>query len=230
MELTRPQAPGDRFVNDQNVGQLLVIEVLEPVYGVQTENGPADAIRANVFTVQPPGVIGASYLGTLLFGKVLFSRLVQSQGKAVVGILSGQPGVKVAGKNVPYDLEDPSDAMMEAAARAMMTRPQQAAQPATAQQAPQAGPWGQQPAAQGGGPWGTPPNVYGQPPAQQPAAAAGPWGQSPAPDQSWGQQQLPQPPAPQQGPPPGWGAPPAQSDLPPWEQQPAAPPWAGGQQ
>jgi hypothetical protein len=255
MDLTRPAAPGDRFVNEQNVGQLLVIEVLEPAYNVQTENGPADCIRANVYMITPAGAIGASYMGTLVFGKMLFSRLVQSVGKAVVGILTGQPGVKVAGKNVPYDLEDPSDAMMAAAQRAMLTRAQPVVQqPATAQAGPwgapppQQGPppgWGQPPAqpAQAGPPpgWGQPapqqgpPPGWGQPPVQQPAAApaAGPWGQAPAPDQQWGQQQLP---TPQQPAPAGpWGSPPVptQEERPPWEQEPqqpaGAPPW-GGQQ
>lgn len=234
MELTRPQAPGDRFVNEQNVGQLLVIEVLEPVYGVQTENGVADAIRANVYVITPQATVGASYMGTLVFGKVLFSRLVQSVGKAVVGVFSGQPGVKVAGKNVAYDLEDPSDAMMAAASRAMMSKPApQQQQPATGWGASQPGvpqpqaPWGQQPAGQQAGPppgWG-----------QQPAAQSSPWGGAPAPDQSWGQQQAPQQPAAPNGPPPGWGqqqAPAQQqlpADTPPWEQQPAQAPW-GGQQ
>lgn len=224
MELTRPMAPGDRFVNEQNVGQLLVIEVLEPVYGVQTENGVADAIRANVYVITPQATVGASYMGTLVFGKVLFSRLVQSVGKAVVGVFSGQPGVKVAGKNVAYDLEDPSDAMMAAASRAMMSKPAPQQQPATQS------PWGQQ-QQQG------PPPGWGQQP-QQPAAASSPWGGAPAPDQSWGQQQLPAGPPAQQGPPPGWGQqpaaapqPPADPNVPPWEQQQPAPaaPW-GGQQ
>lgn len=244
MELTRPMAPGDRFVNEQNVGQLLVIEVLEPAYGVQTENGPADCIRANVYVVTPAGTIGATYMGTLVFGKMLFSRLVQSVGKAVVGVLTGQPGVKVQGKNVPYDLQDPDDAMMAAATRAMMSRAAPAQQPPAQQ-------WGQQPATQQAGPWGQPPAQqgpppgWGQPPVQQPQQGPPPgWGQ-PQPQQApggqppsgWGQQAAP-----------GAGAPPAapwgqqqqlpaagSEDRPPWEQdpaaqqQPAAPPW-GGQQ
>lgn len=200
----RPAPPGDRFVNEQNVGNLLVIEVLEPVYGVQTENGVADCIRANVHVIQPPGSIGASYMGTLLFGKVLFSRLVQSVGRTVLGVLTGQPGVKVAGKNVAYDLDDPTDAMEAAAVRAMTSRAQpaqqQPAQPAWGGQPPAAPPWGQPPAAPG---WGQ----------QQPAAAPQPgWGQPPAA-------------GPQQGPPPGWGQQPSQapqSNGAPWGFQPAA--------
>jgi hypothetical protein len=250
MQLTKPAAPGDRFVNEQNVGQLLVIEVLEPAYNVQTENGPADCIRANVYVITPAGTIGAQYLGTLVFGKMLFSRLVQSVGKAVVGVLSGQPGVKVQGKNVPYDLEDPNDAMMVAAQRAMLT----VAQPAQQQQPPQqwgqqpatqqAGPWGQIPPQQGGGAWGVPPNTYAQPSAQQGPPPG--WGQQSAtiPGQPWGGAPRPQ----EQGPPPQqqqpaaagpWGQqqmPAAGSeDRPPWEhdpalqQAPAGPPW-GGQQ
>lgn len=219
MQLDRPAPPGDRFVNEQNVGQLLVIDVLEPAYNVQTENGPADCIRCNVYVITPQGTVGAQYLGTLLFGKVLFSRLVQSQGRKVVGVLTGQPGVKVQGKNVPYDLDDPTDAMYQAASQAMtqlelQRAPQQ--QPATQvppwggqQQGPPPG-WGQQP--QPVAPAAQPPAGWGAPPAP-----AGPWGQQPAPDQQWGQQQLP---APQQ----------QQPERPPWEtDQPAAPPW-GAQQ
>jgi hypothetical protein len=237
MELTRPQAPGDRFVNEQNVGQLLVFEVLEPVYGVQTENGVADAIRANVYVITPQATVGASYMGTLVFGKVLFSRLVQSVGKAVVGVFTGQPGVKVAGKNVAYDLQDPDDAMMAAASRAMMSKPAPQQQPATGWGAqpgvpqPQS-PWGQQPAGQQQGP----PPGWGQQPAP---TQSNPWGTAPAPDQQWGQQQLPAAPPAQPGPPPGWGQqpaaapqPPVDENVPPWErqQQPAGQaPW-GGQQ
>jgi hypothetical protein len=231
----RPAPPGDRFVNEQNVGNLLVIEVLETVYNVQTENGAADCIRANVHVIVPPGSIGASYMGTLIFGKVLFSRLSQSVGRTVLGVLTGQPGVKVAGKNIPYDLDDPNEAMEQAAVRAMTSRPapqpQQAADPWAAQQAPPG--WGAQPATPAAAPWQA---------AQQPPAA-GPWGQppaQPAPAQAppgWG----PPPVAPQQGPPPGWGQAngqqpqqgqiplPPEPEAPPWEQQPAAAPW-GGQQ
>lgn len=236
--LDRPAPPGDVFQCETHVGALLVIDVLEHVPPMQTRvsEKPSDAIRANVYVINQQAQVAETFTNTLLFPRMLVARLQQSIGRKVVGLLTGQPGVKRDGRNVPYDLDDPSDAMYEAASRAMtqlaMTQPPPA-QNGWGQQ-PATGPWGQPQAAPAGS-WGPPPPPQQGPPpgwGQQPAAPAaqppagwgqqstpaGPWGSQPAPDQSWGQQQLP---AAQQ-----------QQDRPPWEQeQPAAaPPWGAAQQ
>jgi hypothetical protein len=223
MPLEKPAATGDVFDVSSHVGALLVLEPLEDVPPMQTRgsDGPVPSVRANVYVIGPPGQVVEEYHGALLFQKLLWQRLRQSLGKQVCGILTGSPGEKVNGRNIPYDLADPPDAAFEAASRAMMSRPQQ--------QQPAAGPWGQQPAqSPATGPWG-----------QQPAAA-GPWGAAPAqqgPPPGWGGAQQGGAAAPSpQGPPPGWGqqplpTPPAPDEsVPPWERQPATQsPW-GGQQ
>jgi hypothetical protein len=243
----RPAPPGDQFSPETHVGALLVIDVLEHVPPMQTRvsEKPQDAIRANVYVISPAATVAEEYRNTLLFPRMLVARLQQSVGRKVLGVLTGQPNVKRDGKNVPYDLDDPTDAMEAAAVRAMAAHsaqqmqsapaaPQWGQQPATAQQwgAPaQQGPpagWGQPPAPQQPGGWQQPPTPQGPPPGwgqQAPAAAQ--------PPQQWGQQQLPPaPPEPAQqaGP---WGPPPADDGRPPWEQDPAPagpPPWGAGQQ
>jgi hypothetical protein len=237
MQLDRPAPAGDQFSFDTHVGALAVFEVLEhvPPQVTKVSEKPQDSIRANVYIVSPQGTVAEQFLNTLVWPRIVVSRLRQSVGKTVVGLIEGQPNVKKDGRNIPYDLGDPNDAMMDAAARAMAsvaqsTPPPPAAnawgQPPVQQPATQA-PWGQPPVQQGPPPgWGQqqqpavpagPPPGWGQPPVQQPQqpTAAGPWGQPPA--DPYGQQQLPQ-------------APP-QEERPPWEQQapPAQAPW-GGQQ
>lgn len=205
-------------MNEQHVGDLLVIRVHDAVRGLQTENGAADCIRADVHVIGPEngGVIRETFQDTYLFGRVIFGQLSRKAGRTVVGILEGQPGVKVQGKNVPYRLNGDVPPQAEAAAvRAMQSRPdpapqQQRQQPAwgtTPQPGQQGGPppWEQQqlPAQPAQQPWGAPP-------AQQPAQQ--PWGQQPA-------AAPPQQPAPPASDP--WGAaPPA-----PWEQPAGAPPF-----
>lgn len=208
MTFDRPAPPGDQFSPETHVGALLVIDVLEHVPPMQTKvsEKPQDAIRANVYVITPQGTVAERFMNTLLFPRMLVARLQQSVGRKVLGVLTGQPNVKRDGKNVPYDLDDPTDAMEQAAVRAMTQEQMQSARPAQS--------WGQQPQPQGGGwqqPQQGPPPGWGQQP-QQPAAQTGPWGQQqiPAgPPQSdpWQQpQQEERPPwEPQQGPPPGWG-------------------------
>jgi hypothetical protein len=204
----RPAPPGDQFQAETHVGALLAIEVLEHVPPMQTKvsDKPQDSIRANVYVIAPNGTVAEEFQNTLLWGRILVSRLRQSVGRTVLGVLTGQPGVKRDGRNIPYDLDDPTEAMEQAAVRAMTSRPQPAQQ--QQQQAP-SDPWAAQQAPPG---WGAPapqqPAPWGQqPPVQQPQPAAAGWGAPPAP------------PA-QQGPPPGWGQ---QPPAPP--QQPAASPW-----
>ncbi len=195
MALERPAPTGDVFDVKAHVGALLVIEPLEDVPPMVTKASaePVPAVKANIYVIGPPGQVTEEYQGALLFQRLLWSRLRQSIGKQVCGILTGQPGVTQNGRNVPYDLADPPDAAFEAASRAMMARPQPATQP-------------------GGWAAGPPPaqQHWGQQPAQQQQQA--PWGGAPAPDQSpWGgQQQLPPadpnvPPWEQQQPAAPWG-------------------------
>jgi hypothetical protein len=203
MQFDRPAPPGDQFSPETHVGALLVIEVLEHVPPMQTKvsEKPQDSIRANVYVISPNGTVAEEFQNTLLWPRILVSRLRQSVGRTVLGVLTGQPNVKRDGKNVPYDLDDPTPPMEQAAVAAMTARQMQA--PA---QAPQQ--WGQQPATAQQGP----PPGWGQQPAAAPQGPPPGWGQAPPPvDTS------------------PWGQPPAQQELPPWEQQ-AAPPWAGGQQ
>ncbi len=212
----RPDAGGgDQFVNEQHVGDLLVIQVHDAVRGLQTENGLADCIRADVHVIGPEngGVIRESFLDTYVFGKVLFSQLRQKVGRTVVGLLEGQPGVKVQGKNVPYRLNGDVPPPAEAAAvRAMQSRP------APVQQ--QQNGWGTPPAGQQGGPS---PWEQQQVPAQP---AQSPWGAPPAQPAAgpWGQQPLPAAPPSQQPQPGPWDQPqPAAAPPAPWEQPAAAP-------
>ena len=254
MQFDRPAPPGDQFAAETHVGALLVMEVLEHVPPMVTKvsDKPQDAIRANVYVIGAPGQVVEEFQNTLLFPRMLVSRLRQSVGRTVLGVLTGQPNVKRDGKNVPYDLDDPTPQMEAAAVAAMTARqmqsvqqqPQQAPpqqwgqQPATAPA--QQGPWGQQPAgppAQAPGGWQQPPAQQGppagygqqpqqfqQPVQQQQAPAAGPWGQQPAPDQQYAAQQFGQQPPVQQGPPAGYG----QQQLPPAQDD--VPPWERDQQ
>lgn len=239
----RPAPPGDQFQCETHVGALLVIDVLEHTPPMQTKASekPQDAIRANVYVIAPQGTVAEEFQNTLLFPRILVSRLRQSLGRKVLGVLTGQPGVKRDGKNVPYDLDDPTPPMEQAAVAAMAAHSAAQMQSAPAQPA-----WGQQPATAQAGPWGQPqppqpawgqqtvqqsqpggwqqpapqqgpPPGWGQP--QQPAAAAGPWGQQP-PVQDPAQQQMPMAAAPT----------PVTDGLPPWEQPPAQQPAWGGQQ
>jgi hypothetical protein len=253
MQFDRPAPPGDQFQCETHVGALCVFEVLEHVPPMMTKvsDKPQDAIRANVHVVSPQGQVAESFHNTLLFPRMLVARLQQSVGRTVLGVLTGEPGVKRDGRNVPYDLADPTDPMYEAASRAMAAY-QQERQRAQMQSAPAASdPWAAQQAPPG---WGGPAQQPASPWGQQAPAQQGPppgWGQQPQPQQGpppgWGQQPAT---APAQQPAGGWGGPPAQpqqpaqqpagggwgqqqpqqdqQELPPWEQQPAAP-W-GGQQ
>lgn len=235
MPLERPAPAGDQFSFDTHVGALCVFEVLEhvPPQVTKVSDKPQDSIRANVYVVSPQGTVAEQFLNTLIWPRIIVSRLRQSIGKTVVGLVTGQPNVKRDGRNIPYDLDDPTDPMMDAAARAMATLVQTTAPPAAAawgQQQPAQAPWGQQapPAQQGPPPgWGQQPATpqQGPPPGWGQQAPAAGWGgpaQGPPPEQPpaqapWGQQQLP--------------AAPAQEERPPWEQAPAQqPPWSGGQQ
>jgi hypothetical protein len=99
--------PEDRFNAKDNNGALLIVEVLELTDEMQTSNGPADAIRANV-TVVDSDRAGAYYPDTLIFARVLKAQLRSKIGKTVLGRL-GQ-GEASGSKTPPWILEAADDA------------------------------------------------------------------------------------------------------------------------
>jgi hypothetical protein len=140
-----PDAGGDLFVNAEHVGDLLVIRVHGTENGVQTENGLADVIRADITVVNPDGSTVEHYVDTMIFGRVIYGQLKQKAGRTVLGVWRGEPGVKRNGKSVPYTLDPATPEQTEIAVRAMTAAPepaervqQGAAAPAPA---PRADPW-----------------------------------------------------------------------------------------
>lgn len=124
MQFDTPDAgSGDLFTNAEHCGDLLVIKVDRTELGVQTENGPADVIRADVSVINPDGTVGDTFDDAMLFGKVLFGQLKRKVGRTVVGVFRGEPGVKRNGKSVPYTLDEATPEQTELAVRAMTAAP-----------------------------------------------------------------------------------------------------------
>jgi hypothetical protein len=121
---------GDLFRNEDHLGDLLVVKVLGVEDGLVTEVGTTDAIRADVTIVSPDGTIGDEYLDTLLFGRVLYGQLKRKTGRTVLGVLTGEPGVKRNGKNVPYTLDPATPEQTDLAVKAMSAAPALSAQSA----------------------------------------------------------------------------------------------------
>lgn len=84
-------------------GSLLVIEPLSQETGVQTANGPADPIRANVFVLTGP-TESEDFEDTLVFPKVLIGQLRSRIGQKVVGRLN--QGVAKPGQSAPWVLDE----------------------------------------------------------------------------------------------------------------------------
>lgn len=124
----KPSAGGDLFVNAEHVGDLLVVQVKAIDSDVSTENGTVDVPRCDVTVINPDGTVGDIYRDTWLFGKVLLSQLRASVGRTVLGVFHGEPGVKKAGKNLPYKLNEADDEQTEMAVRAMTGKPGDAAE------------------------------------------------------------------------------------------------------
>lgn len=104
---------GDQFNNEENLGRLLIIEVLE-VDSINTSasDEPSDVIKANVWAVTEGDgktVLDEpiAYEDTYLFGRVIYSSLKSKVGKTVIGVL-GQ-GEKQKGKNAPWVLNPAND-------------------------------------------------------------------------------------------------------------------------
>jgi len=110
---------GDLFKNDEHVGDLLVLKVLGTEEGVQTENGSADVIRADITIINDDGTVGDVFEDAMIFGKVVYSQFRRKAKRTFVGRWYGEPGVKRQGKNVPYELWPASEDEINLAVRAM---------------------------------------------------------------------------------------------------------------
>lgn len=105
-----PDAPGsgDRFINAEHVGELLVIRVKEVAHEVVTDAGTSDVIVADVTVIDGPNA-GTEYLDAWVFGKVVMGQLKRKVGRTIVGRWYGEPGVKRQGKNVAYQINPATD-------------------------------------------------------------------------------------------------------------------------
>jgi hypothetical protein len=105
-DFAAPAAPGGGIDWKNHKGNLLLIEALEDVQGIQTSFGAANAVRANVTVID--GATGAEeYDDCLVFPKVLASQLrKQIGGKKVLGRL-GQGNAK-PGQSAPWLIEEAS--------------------------------------------------------------------------------------------------------------------------
>jgi hypothetical protein len=88
-------------------GALVIIDVHALETGINTLNGPADAVRADVTILDGPQA-GDHHEDTLLWGKVLIGQLRREVGKKVLGRV-GQ-GQQKPGQNAPWILNPATDA------------------------------------------------------------------------------------------------------------------------
>ncbi|HTF53669.1 MAG TPA: hypothetical protein VK735_40005 [Pseudonocardia sp.] len=205
MEFDQPRAAGigggEKIDWPARIGQLVLIEPKSIQRGVQTAQGDADAVQADVaFILGPNGQPYEEFPDALIFTTVVFAQTENVIGGVVLGVVqqyvakSGRTTVQIG----------PHEDMHKVAARAYV------ADRNTRRTAGAFGqPGGQAPQQQG---WGAPP------PQQQAPVQQAPQQQAPA-QQAWGapppQQQTPppaqQPPA--QG---GWGGQPPAQETPPF--------------
>ena len=102
---TAPETGGDKFVNAEHEGELIVLAVKST--GKDTfDNGEAEFIVADITIVEGPNA-GEQFEDAWLFGRVLFGQLKRKIGRTFVGrIVKGQAQ---KGKSAPWQL-DPVDA------------------------------------------------------------------------------------------------------------------------
>lgn len=131
-----PSAGGDLFVNNEHVGDLLVIKVKD-TDNIQTtaSEKPSDVIIADVTVINPDGTAGDEYTDATLFGRVLYGQLKRSIGRTVLGRF--ELGEKKPGKHAPYVLNPAGPEDTDRAMRAMTSAPA----PATAAAGSDAPPW-----------------------------------------------------------------------------------------
>jgi hypothetical protein len=103
-----PDAPGsgDRFVNAEHEGELLVIKVKGHEADVETSSGTADVIIADVTVVDGPHK-GEHYADAWLFGKVLVPQLKRKIGRTILGRYG--KGQAQKGKTAPWQLDPASE-------------------------------------------------------------------------------------------------------------------------
>jgi len=110
---------GDQFNNEENLGRVLLIEVIETdSIKTSASDEPSDVIKANVYVVtEDDGKTKLDepivYEDTFLFGRVIYSSLKPKVGKYVVGVM-GQ-GEKQKGKNPAWIIAPASDKQKKAA-------------------------------------------------------------------------------------------------------------------
>lgn len=102
---TAPETGGDKFVNADHEGELIVLAVKGT--GKETfDNGESEFIIADITIVEGPNA-GEEFVDAWLFGRVLFGQLKRKIGRTFVGrIVKGQAQ---RGKSAPWQL-DPVDA------------------------------------------------------------------------------------------------------------------------
>lgn len=118
---TPPPAGGDKFVNAEHEGELLIVKV----HGTGREtfdNGESEFIIADI-TVVDGREPGAEFVEAWLFGRVIFGQLKRRQGHTLLGRLV--KGQAQRGKSAPWQLDPASEADTALALRYMnrATRP-----------------------------------------------------------------------------------------------------------
>jgi hypothetical protein len=116
---TPPATGGDRFVNADHEGELLVIKVKGLETGVETSSGIADCIVADVTVIDGPNK-GEQYDDAWLFGKVLVGQLKRKIGRTLLGRYV--QGVAQKGKNPPWQLDPATEEETAYATRVMTER------------------------------------------------------------------------------------------------------------
>lgn len=98
------------------LGKLFVIEPLEIVHDVKTENGETDVVRSNVYVITSKRGDAEEFEDTYVFPKVIQGQLRKAVGTGVVvGRLTQGP--KQKGKNPPWVLADAEDRDLEVAGK-----------------------------------------------------------------------------------------------------------------
>jgi len=139
----RAASGGAAFEWDQYIGVLVLIEPKGIEHGIETKNGPADAIAGDVTFVDPNGG-PQEYLDALIFPKVVFSQCKDQIGGMVLGRVG--PYTSKAGRNTVQISEfTPQDAQIAGQyltqrnalrAQGQFNQPQQPQQGQQGQQAP----------------------------------------------------------------------------------------------
>lgn len=135
----------DQFSPSNYEGRLLLIKPLQQLHGINTANGPKDAVEADIHILDGDGA------GTALRGAYIFPLVLQGQVRSNIGtgrFNLGRLGKGSAkpGQNAPWVLRDPTDADKDLARRYLASdkfkQNNAAAEPTPAAAAPASDPWG----------------------------------------------------------------------------------------